>query len=78
MGLYAGAFGGSIIALCLAAREAHRWRRALVATGALIGATIVVEWAGFDPGNAVRGASAVPAGIVIGALVSAGISRCVR
>jgi hypothetical protein len=47
------------------------WRYALVGSGAVIGATLVVEWGGLDPGNVVRALSGLPAGAVVGSLVTA-------
>ena len=80
-GLYVGASWGTCVLwwnLWKPSGDLPRWRRALVATGAIAMSSFLIEWGGVQPGNALRAATAVPCGVVIGALVVAVAQRQVR
>lgn len=77
-GAYVGASLGACAPWWKLPADLRYWRRALVATAAIALFTYLIEVGGVQPGNGVRAATAVPCGIVVGALVVAVAQRQVR
>lgn len=77
-GAYVGAAVGVAAPWWRLPSASPTWRRALLATGAVVALTYLIEWGGVPPGNAVRAVTAIPFGAVVGALILAVSQRRVR